>query len=243
MKRKLWYLLAIVSVFSNVSQAKPVENNPMSTPYTRGGFLLSKPIGTEEQASAAPYVAIGVTIDNVRGPQNLFDVARSCSANNLCAGLLAAAEYFSGLPVSQVVGIAALLSRNVYGEGTESNLTLPSGYAYCMARVHTVSIVPNGGDRGSLLLTRADGNGLNVQTWTPVLPPFDGRSWVEANITLIGVRNDLAEASYRNDGPCYRPNSRVFLYCRGGGCEVPRTTDDRGQAVDASSPPGAGSRK
>ena len=116
---------------------------------------------------------------------------------------------------------------------------LPQGYQYCKSQMRMVSIVPNDGPRGSTFLGRVDPTSVYVETWTPVQGIGAGRSWVEAEMTVLGVRSGIAEQSYR-DGTCNRPGNRHIFYCRGSGCV---STNDDGQAVSASSPPGAGSRK
>ena len=116
-------------------------------------------------------------------------------------------------------------------------IQLPSGYVYCKSEMKMVSIVPKDGPRGSTFLGEAKESSLFLETWTPTKKPWDGRSWVEANLTLIGVRKDLADSRYQ-DGTCQRPNRHLW-YCRGGGCV---DTQDRGQKLDVRTTPGANSR-
>lgn len=194
------------------------------------------------RAQDGDFVVVGVKIDKTREAKSIFTTADECMRNSMCETVLKAASAYAGVPADKVVAVAALLSSTPQGEGTESNIHLPSGYSYCRATISLVSIVPHDGSRGSTLLARADAAKLNIQTWTPVLPLGQGRSWVEANISLVGVRDYLAEQSY-SSGKCVRPESRIFLYCRGGGCESPKNTVDSGQSVDPSTAPNANSRK
>lgn len=193
--------------------------------------------------SRPEYVAVAMHIDQVMDPKNIFDVARDCQNNNLCAGALSAISTLSGSPFVAAVAVAATLSRTNFGEGNGFTIGLPSGYRYCSAHFSLTSIVPHDGDRGSRILLRADDAGLYAETWTPVMPFGQGRSWVEGNITVVGVRADLAERSYGSAWtPCYNGNSRNFFWCRGGGCEG--QVVDRGKSIDmASGPPGAGQRR
>ena len=101
------------------------------------------------------------------------------------------------------------------------------------------SIVPRDGDRGAMFLGRADADGLYSETWTPIMPPGQGRSWVEGDLSVVGVRSDLATAKYMT-GACHKPGRAIF-YCRGRGCESGAV--DNGQSVDTSSQPPAGGRK
>ena len=70
---------------------------------------------------------------------------------------------------------------------------------------------------------------------------FDGRSWVEGDVTVMGVRADLADAAYAGATPCRKGNSRPFFWCRGGGCEG--SISDTGRTIDMGSEPGAGERR
>lgn len=190
------------------------------------------------QAQQTDFVVSNIYIDNVRQPKSVLDVARDCSNNAGCMALFKVVDSYFQVPASKVVSGAAMLAPQQQGEGTYVNASLPAGYAYCKASMKMVSIVPHDGPRGSLFLARATAKGLYYETWTPVQGAGGGRSWVEAGISVLGVRQDLAAASYAN-GTCFRPE-RVLWYCRGGGC---KNTNDTGQSKDSSSPPGAMSAK
>jgi len=189
-------------------------------------------------AQTSDYVSVNIYIDNVRQPKNVLDIARDCANNPACVGLFKAADNYFQVPASRVVTVAAALAPQRNGEGTFVHTTLPSGYAYCKATMRMVSIVPHDGPRGSTFLGQSRANGFYYETWTPVQGPGGGRSWVEAGISVLGIRQDLANSAYAS-GKCFSPQ-RVLWYCRGGGCT---NTDDRGQSKDSSSPPGAMSAK
>jgi hypothetical protein len=176
---------------------------------------------TVSLAQSSDYVTTNIYIDNVRQPKNVLDIARDCSNNTACMAMFKAADTYFQIPASRVISVAAALAPKLDGEGTFVVANLPSGYAYCKATMHMVSIVPHDGDRGSTFLGQSRANGFYYETWTPVQGAGGGRSWVEAGIK------------------CYA-SQRVLWYCRGGGCV---DTDDRGQSKDASSRPGAGSAK
>ncbi len=205
------------------------------------GVFFTCLLGVSATAQGGEFVLASVHIDNLRQAKTIFDGAKDCTNNSICKNILSAASSYYGIPADKVVAVAALLSSSGDSELTEMNIKLPPGYSYCKSSLHTTSIVTHDGPRGSTLLARADPRSLNVQTWTQVLPPGHGRTWVEADISIVGVSDALAEASY-NNGSCFRPGNRIFLFCRGGGCENPRDTADSGQSVDPSTPPGANSR-
>ncbi len=189
-------------------------------------------------SQSSDFVVTNVYIDNVRQPKSVLDIARDCANNPGCAVFLNAVDNYFQIPVSRFVSAGAALAPRQQGEGTYVTATLPSGYAYCKATMKMTSIVPHDGPRGSLFMAMSKPNGLYYETWTPVQGLGQGRSWVEAGISILGIRQDLAASSYAS-GTCYRPE-RALWYCRGGGCT---DTEDRGQAKDTSSPPGAMSAK
>lgn len=183
------------------------------------------------------YIVVSSHIDNVRNQHSIFDVSRHCIDNTKCKLLLQAGSAYFGIPLDRIVATAALLSTTQQGEGTYMTIRLPSGYVYCRAAMRMTSIVPHDGPRGSLFMAMTRNDGMYAETWTPVLPWGEGRSWVEADISVVGVRTDVAGQAYAS-GRCLRPGNRALFYCRGGGCV---NTEDRGQSVNTSSPPGANS--
>jgi hypothetical protein len=200
--------------------------------------LVALVVAPAARAQSTDFVVSNIYVDNVRQPKSILDIARDCSNNPGCQAAVQAAEAYFQVPVSRVVEGAAMLAPSMQGEGTYVTATLPQGYAYCSASMKMVSIVPHDGDRGALFLGMAKPAGLYYETWTPVQGLGGGNSWVEAAISVLGIRQELAAQAY-TDGTCHVPE-RVLWYCRGGGCV---DTADAGQSKDSSSPPGAGSAK
>ena len=184
------------------------------------------------------FVVVSTKIDNVRDQKNVFQVAQECDNNSICTALMTAASSYFQIPIDKLVSGTALLANNKSGEGTFMTIGLPSGYSYCKSQMRMVSIVPRDGDRGSTFLGRADAKGMYAETWTPVQGIGQGRSWVEAEITLVGVLDSLASWSY-SSGTCRKPESRNLFYCRGGGCV---NTNDDGQRVPSAARPPANGR-
>lgn len=200
--------------------------------------ILLACIGTTASAQTSPYITTRFHIDVTRQPKDLSDGVRECADSTACAAAVEAIGNYYGIPAGEMLQAAATFSRNIQGEGTYVFTKLPSNYTYCRASVGNVSITPHDGPRGSLFMGQSRPDGLYYETWTPVQGYGGGTSWVETDVTLIGVRTDLADQA-RATGKCGTP-MRVLWYCRGGGCG-PR--EDRGQSLDASSPPGANSAK
>jgi hypothetical protein len=59
--------------------------------------------------------------------------------------------------------------------------------------------------------------GVGVYTWTPKQGVGGGKSWIEADFTVTGVRKDVAE-KYRKAGTCREvgPKGNNLVRCRGG---------------------------
>src|SRR3982751_5363263 len=148
-----------------------------------GLALLSGSAWAQDQGE---YVLIASHIDNVRQQTTIFQSAAQCTETPLWVALAKAITAASGVPVSTIVSVAAKLSTDPQGEGTFMHLRLPDRYAYCSSSMRLTSLVPHGGARGSTFLGRADPDGLYSETWTPVMPPFEGRSWVEGDLTVVG---------------------------------------------------------
>ena len=194
-------------------------------------LLILAICSTNGSWAQSPFVVTQTKIDEVRTPKNGFDAARDCSDSSLCSALLSAASEYFQVPIDSVVSGMALFSSRQSGEGTTMTIYLPDGYRYCRSEVKMVSIVPNEGSRGSTLMVRAMRRGIAVETWTPILGLGEGRSWVEADITVFGVHESISDLSVVNR--CHPATGRSILTCRGKGCV---DTIDEGQIVSQESP-------
>lgn len=181
------------------------------------------------------FVTVSAHIDEVRDATSILTSIGECHTNDMCRGAASAISAASGYPIDRVVAVASAIASRRDGEGSNHVVQLPDGYRYCTSRFRLTSIVPRDGDRGSTLLLEARNNGLAIETWTPVLPPFQGRSWVDGVAVVTGVRADLG-----NTPGCHSSDERHFLVCRGSGCEGEAV--DRGRRVSLGHT-GAGERR
>jgi hypothetical protein len=242
------FLSACAPVSPSFSGTAPRAASPVTESYKLPGTprRAASPVTESYNVFASDpfegntFSIASMRIDNTMQPSNLFDTFADCANENTCAGIASAVGEYTGIPIGMMLALAAAVSGERRGEGTFLTMSSPSGYKYCRSSMSLTSIVPNDGPRGSTFLGRADDESMYIETWTPVLPPGQGRSWVEGNVTLISVKSESAEAEYQS-GRCVRGGQRVVFYCRGSGCQG--GAEDRGQALDSSSPPGAGSRK
>lgn len=183
---------------------------------------------------AQDFKVMTFEIDHVRDQKNFSQVAKECSDDAICSALAAAAEAYTGVPVTEIIGVSALIAENRSGEGTTVNVSMPSGYQYCKSQMNLVSIVPYSGPRGSTLLITTHDEVYHIETWTPVLNLGEGRSWVQAKFSVTAVQNSKAQSAFAN-GTCFRGGKRNILHCRGSGC---RSIEDSNQNV-SSMPPNA----
>jgi hypothetical protein len=144
---------------------------------------------------AQEFTTIKVHLDQTMAAKSVTDVALECAKEPLCKAI--------------VDGAAA------YGEEGHYDYRLPAGYQYCRSTVSPISVNPATGDKASVLGATVYQQGLGVYTWTPRKPVFGGRSWVDADFTIIGVQDALADQD-RAKGLC-KPNTpnRVIISCRG----------------------------
>lgn len=155
---------------------------------------------------------IKVKLDQVMQPASLTTVFHDCTTNPTCKAALDGAAAYVGVDSRMITSAIANIQKARVGEDGDFHYTLPAGYQYCRAMAETVSVVPASGDKASLMSLTGSNRELRVQTWTPRLGPGEGQSWVEANFTIVGVRDNLVE-QYRASGVC--KGNYLRAVCRG----------------------------
>ncbi len=157
-------------------------------------------------------IVIQVKLDQVMQPKSVTDTLVECTKSPICKAALDAAAAYVGVDSSKITSAVALIGQSKAGEESNFSYKLPSGYQYCRAKIQTVSVVPASGDRASFMSITGTAREVGVYTWTPVLGLGQGRSWVEADFTIVGVRDALVQ-QYRSSGVC---NAKyVRAECRG----------------------------
>lgn len=173
-------------------------------------FVCGFPTGVFGQ----DFVVIQQKINPVMQPKNVADALSECARDNLCRGLADAAATYLGVPPGRVsAALAALPQAQRAGEEGRYMISLPTGYQYCRSRIQTISVVPATGDRASVMGASSRENGVGVYTWTPKQGLGKGRSWVEADYTIYGVRAAIADKE-RQAGKC-KPFGTTLISCRG----------------------------
>ncbi|SDY99773.1 hypothetical protein SAMN04487939_11190 [Lysobacter sp. yr284] len=176
-------------------------------------FVLFVCAGTSHAAST-PFVVVRQTIDSVMAPKTPIDVFVECANNATCRGLADAGGSYLGMQPGEIsAALARVPAPRRAGEESWISIELPTGYQYCRSSIRTISVVPASGDRASVMGATSNPRGVGVYTWTPKGKFGDGRSWVEAEYTVYGVRDDLAERK-RAQGAC-RPIGGELISCRG----------------------------
>ena len=155
---------------------------------------------------------IQVKLDQVMLPKSATDTFVECTKNQACKVILDAAAAYIGVDSSKITSAVALISQSKAGQEANFSYQLPAGYQYCRAKVETVSVVPASGDRASFMSITGSAREVGVYTWTQRAGFGQGRSWVEANFTIVGVRDELLQ-QYRSSGVCKERYLRAE--CRG----------------------------
>lgn len=193
-------ILILTLLLSACTTTENVSNKQPNTPPAR----MDQP---------DDLVVIKVKLDKVMQPKSITDTAVECTKNPVCKMALDAAAAYAGVDSTMVTSAVARIDQKKPGEEGFFTYYLPEGYRYCRAKAETVSVVPKTGDIASFMSIRANDQNVGVYTWTPRLQPWEGRSWIEVDFTIIGVRNDLID-QYRTRGICKA--NFIHADCRGG---------------------------
>jgi hypothetical protein len=177
--------------------------------------LLLLAFGATGAQTTNDFVVVSAKVDQTMSPKSITDTALDCVKNAACKAALDAAAAVWGIEGSLVSSLAATITTEKKGEESWVGISLPAGYEYCRSAIRTVSVVPATGDRASYMGVSADKPGLSVYTWTPRRNPGEGRSWVEADFVVTGVKTAAAQ-KYRESGKC-NANAlpRTVVECRG----------------------------
>lgn len=196
----------------------------MKTSFVRSALIALGLLGMAQGAGASDVIVIKTKLDVERQPKNEISVVSDCIHNPACLALIDAAASMAGAPPGAVSVVLADIPRfETEGEETRIRYELPAGYFYCKSKIETISVVPATGDRASLMTATRNSSsgyvGIDVYTWTPVLPFGQGRSWVEADFTIIAIREGAAYSNYSDKAACVplldSSNTKDLMSCRG----------------------------
>lgn len=166
-------------------------------------------------AEAYPRNLFAVTnlhYDAVRQPHGLDWYLQSREAQAII-GSISGAMGIS--PVYVVLARNAIPTATPVGEETNYTVPLEPGYAYCATRLKVTSIVPADGERASVINAAVNPQGLQMTTWTPVMRPGEGRSWVEGDIQVFGIKPEYLD-EFVTKGVCKKITDQVaIISCRG----------------------------
>lgn len=119
------------------------------------------------------------------------------------------------------------------GEETFYALPVERGYSYCAARIRITSIVPGSGDRASVVNANIGPSGeLGIYTWTPIRHYGEGRSWVEGDAQVYGIKPEYLR-EFIDKGVCKEASAVTRIFncegnpCPGGEHGRPETTADQ----------------
>ena len=167
---------------------------------------------TGTSSTGGDLTVIEVRLDQVMQPASLTSEIHDCTRNPACKYALDAAAAYVGIDSTLITSAVARIEQSRNGEEGDFHYILPAGYQYCRVKVETVSVVPATGDRASLMSLTGSNRELRVQTWTPRQGFGSGKSWVEADFTIVGVKDNLVQ-QYRSKGVCKA--NYIRSVCRG----------------------------
>lgn len=179
-------------------------------------------------ASAQDFQMLTYKVDVSRQPKDLAETTADCLNNKACNTALSTLAAYVGalqkpLDVASIVGKAHKLAQVGNDRETERfDWNMPPGYQTCRINVDVVSTVPADGPRASLLDVAVHPNRVHIVTWTPIRNLGEGGTWVEANLSVLAVKDSLANDA-RKAGTCNGTADRGFVYrCRGKGGDEER---------------------
>jgi hypothetical protein len=152
-------------------------------------------------------------IDSVRTPHGLDWYLKSREAQAILGSI---AAYMGVNPKYVVLATEAIPTASQNGEETSYRLPVAPGYTFCAARIGVRSLAPAGGSRASVINAGSDNSSVGIYTWTPIQGIGGGKSWVEADVQVTGIRPEFL-TEFRQKGVCKEP-SQEMLKCRGNPC-------------------------
>lgn len=202
------FLLLVSALDISAQSAQPFNQPPLSQIPQAADHPSQNGLDTND------LVVIGTRINPDRAAKNFGTVLRECTGNQICNGVLDSALAEFGVPNGTVKTVVDFIPNVTQGgEGTSYQMKLPAGYSFCHLKMDFYSAVPATGNRASFIDINMTAAVVTVNTWTPVRNLGQGRSWVDAFITVQGVRNEVADRWY-SSGKC-RVARNERLYCRG----------------------------
>jgi hypothetical protein len=175
-------------------------------------------IGSYSAAHAeTDFVVATAKINPVMQPKPPPDALGECARDKVCSSLAkVAADYLGVPPVATSAAIAILTGgKPPTSEEGRYSMSLPDGYTYCHAQIRLNSVVPADGKRAPIFSAASVERGLTFYTWTPKRGMGEGRSWVDADVSLYGVRTAIAKDA-QNSSKCTVPG-KTIEDCRGNG--------------------------
>lgn len=136
-----------------------------------------------------------------------------CLKHPECKAAIDAAAAYLAVDPKVITTMTTPISAEWKGEKGDYHYLLPAGYQYCRAKIETLSIVPKDGDESAYMTVTGSDHDLRIQAWAPQSGLYAGKTWVEADISLVGVKDSLVQ-EYRSKGIC--TDKYISKFCRGG---------------------------
>jgi hypothetical protein len=173
-------------------------------------LTLPSPVAKASDYPKNLFAVAQMRIDATREPHGLNWYLKSREAQ----GIIQTVAAYMGIDTTYVKLALDSIPKVVrVEEETHFGLPVPSGYAFCAARIGMRSMVPGTGERAAFISANATATSVDIYTWTPVRHLGEGRSWVEADVQVTGIKPEYLE-EFRNKGVC-KPPAPQILKCRG----------------------------
>jgi len=167
---------------------------------------------------SGPFLVMSFKFNQVMTPKKIEDTVKDAANNPWVRATIAkAVEAYTGVP-AQWTEVSLKIAAAQIGGGTSEErsyrVPYPSGWQFCRAKVQVISVTPYEGKRGSIFNAGAQLDRLDLSAWTPKQGMGGGRSWVDADVSVILVKTG-DRAKLVKDGTCKAPGGIVG--CRGDG--------------------------
>ncbi|MGR9503666.1 hypothetical protein ACU8MW_08110 [Rhizobium leguminosarum] len=181
-------------------------------------LVLNTPaIAAIASAEDTDYVVVSAKVNPVQHPKGPGELLGDCARNAACTAVVKAGAAYIGVPPVAVSAALAVVGGSKPDDSEEGRFTisLSAAYVYCRSQIHMISVVPADGKRASVFSAASNEHGMSFYTWTPKRPVGGGRSWVDADVTVYGVKEGLAKQA-QAEKKC-SPWGRTIEDCRGNG--------------------------
>lgn len=168
-------------------------------------------------SQAQDFLVSSFKFNPVTQPTSILDHYDDCRNNPLCRTMMDVVVTAAGGGAGTLEFVDAIAPQfSFVGEETWVVVPANSGYKVCRASRYLRSISPRSGKRSAHFSLQALPDRVQIYSWVPQAGGIArGRNWIEADISVLMVREGLYYRS-RVNGTCDTvPGEIVHFTCRG----------------------------